>query len=186
MKQDAASSPPRRLSVTSFAQNAEHLQGNDRLADYRRLVAEAAAIADDGAVRWSADGEMRSPSGGTRQPWLHLAADTALPMTCQRCLEPVFVSLSADRWFRFVADEATAELEDEAAEEDVLAIDEALNLRELIEDELLLALPVVPMHEQCPVDGEAERRRSGVQGCGRAGEPVCRAGAVARQAQVAG
>ena len=151
MNHDTSSSPPKRLSVTSFAQNTEHLQGNDRLADYRRLVAEAAAIADDGQVRWSADGEMRSTSG-VRQPWLHLAADTALPMTCQRCLEPVSVSLSADRWFRFVDDEATAELEDESAEEDVLAVDEALDLRELIEDELLLALPVVPMHEQCPVN----------------------------------
>ncbi len=152
MNHDAATSPPKRLDVTAFAQGAEHLQGIDRLADYRRLGAEAVAPADAAGVGWSADGEMRGTPGGVRQPWLHLTAEATLPMTCQRCMEPVAVALSADRWFRFVADEATAEMEDEEAEEDVLAIDDALNLRELIEDELLLALPVVPMHAQCPVD----------------------------------
>ena len=151
MNHDAANAPPKRLGITSFAQNAGHLEGQDRLTDYRRLVEEAVATTDAGQVRWSADGETRSSAGVPGQPWLHLVADTRLPMTCQRCLEPVAVTLSADRWFRFVADEATAELEDEAAEEEVLAIDEALNLRELIEDELLLALPVVPMHGECPV-----------------------------------
>lgn len=152
MNHDAAHAPPKRLGVTSFAQNAGHLEGHDRLDDYRRLVAEAVTTVNEGKVRWSADGEARSTAGASGQPWLHLVADTRLPMTCQRCLEPVAVTLSADRWFRFVADEATAQLEDETAEEEVLAIDEALNLRELIEDELLLALPVVAMHEECPVN----------------------------------
>ena len=30
-------------------------------------------------------------------------------MTCQRCLTTVELPLQVDRWFRFVADEATAE-----------------------------------------------------------------------------
>ncbi len=33
----------------------------------------------------------------------------------------------------------------------MLALTRALDLRELIEDELLLALPIVPRHEVCPV-----------------------------------
>jgi len=32
----------------------------------------------------------------------------------------------------------------------VLAITRALDLRDLIEDELLLAMPIVPRHEVCP------------------------------------
>jgi uncharacterized protein len=32
----------------------------------------------------------------------------------------------------------------------VLALSKNLDLRELIEDELLLALPLVPRHEDCP------------------------------------
>jgi uncharacterized protein len=62
----------------------------------------------------------------------------------------VDVPLSVDREFRFVADEATAEALDEGSEEDLLALSREFNLRELIEDELLMDLPVVPRHDECP------------------------------------
>jgi uncharacterized protein len=55
-----------------------------------------------------------------------------------------------ERAFRFVASEEQAELEDEESEEDVLVLSRDFNLLELIEDELLMALPVVPKHEVCP------------------------------------
>ena len=55
-----------------------------------------------------------------------------------------------DRWFRFVADETTAEALDDDSEEDLLALSRDFSLHELIEDELLMALPVVPRHEVCP------------------------------------
>ena len=71
-------------------------------------------------------------------------------MTCQRCLAPVDVPLEVDREFRFVADEATAEALDDESEEDLLAMSREFDLRELIEDELLMALPLVPRHEECP------------------------------------
>ena len=71
-------------------------------------------------------------------------------MECQRCLTPVDVPLDVERSFRFVADEATAEALDEECDEDLLALSREFDLRELIEDELLMALPVVPRHEECP------------------------------------
>ncbi len=151
MKHDPSRNPA-LIDAAQFAQDAGQLGGNDPLTDYRRLVAEATGPIGDDRVRWSATGEMRAAPGGARQPWLQVEAATTLPMTCQRCLEPVAVELSVDHWFRFVADEATAELEDETAEEDVLGLGAELNLRQLLEDELLLALPVVPMHDRCPVD----------------------------------
>ena len=46
----------------------------------------------------------------------------------------------------------TANLErvDDDSEEDLLALSRDFSLHELIEDELLMALPVVPRHEVCP------------------------------------
>ena len=58
--------------------------------------------------------------------------------------------VEVDRWFRFVADEATADAEDEESEEDVLVMEPRFDLHSLIEDELLLALPLIPMHDVCP------------------------------------
>lgn len=102
-------------------------------------------------VRWRAQGEMRaSASGGAPDVWLHLEASALVPLTCQRCLAPVDAELVVDRWFRFVADEATAEAQDDDCEEDLLALEPRPNLQDVLEDELLMELPLVPMHETCP------------------------------------
>ena len=54
-----------------------------------------------------------------------------------------------DRVLRFVDGEAQAETLDADSEDDVLALVPVLDLRTLVEDELLLAWPIVPRHEQC-------------------------------------
>ena len=81
---------------------------------------------------------------------MHLFARAAITRECQRCLQPVALDLTVDRWFRFVADEATAAALDADSEDDVLVLSRHFDLAELIEDELLLALPLVPKHEPCP------------------------------------
>lgn len=140
---------PRGLDVKAFAQYAGVREQEGRLANFSRLSHEAGGRAPDEPVRWRAVGEQRQ-GGGEAQVWLHLTAETRLSVTCQRCLEPVELPLSVDRWFRFVVDEATAELEDEDAEEDVLVLDPAFDLADLVEDELLMELPLVPSHTLCP------------------------------------
>ena len=45
---------------------------------------------------------------------------------------------------------ATAEAEDDESEEDLLVLTAELNVFELIEDELIMSAPIVPMHEACP------------------------------------
>ena len=58
--------------------------------------------------------------------------------------------LKIARNFLFVHGEDAAAQLDADTEDDVLAITRSLDLRELIEDELLLAMPIVPRHEVCP------------------------------------
>lgn len=146
---------PERLDMRAFAMAGGSLQTDDPLARFERLADEAVAndgLAPDMRVHWQARAEMRpAATGGAPAPWLHLQAQTTLPVTCQRCLGPVPTSLVVDRWFRFVADEATAAALDDDCEEDLLALEPRPSLYELLEDELLMALPLVPMHEECPV-----------------------------------
>ena len=121
------------------------------MRDLKRLSDSASAdrspSADD-RVSWQARGEQGA--GAEPEVWLHLDAGTALALQCQRCLAPVDVEVALHRRFRFVAGEAAAAQLDAESEEDVLALTRALDLQELVEDELLLALPLVPMHAQCP------------------------------------
>lgn len=147
---------PGGMDVKAFAQSGGERQQQEGLADYPRLLEEVAGSAAAAVVRWHVHGEMRHPAGLPAQPWLHVQAEAVLPLACQRCLEPVEQTLQVDRWFRFVADEAQAALEDEDAEEDVLALDPEFDLRQLVEDELLMELPLVPRHAHCPVDVPVE------------------------------
>ena len=141
-----------RLDIKSFAQAGAELSGQIPVKDFSRLAAEAQTDAGAQLIDWHAGGELRPASGGADQIWLLLDASVTLPMTCQRCLTPVDIQLSVDRPFRFVPDEEAAAAQDEEAEEDVLALSQAFDLAGLIEDELLMALPVVPRHETCPVE----------------------------------
>lgn len=143
---------PRRLDVEAFAKAGGHESGEWPVGDLDRLagfvVAQAAGPAP--AVRWSVRGEYRRPSGAEAEIWLHLKAGSAVQLECQRCLSPVETALEAERSLRFVAGERQAAALDAEIEDDVLALSKNLDLRELIEDELLLALPLVPRHEICP------------------------------------
>lgn len=143
---------PDRMDVKAFVQASARLEGHDSLLKYERLAQEAKGLHPDLRVDWEARGELRSAAGGVgaQQLWMHVKAHGTLPMQCQRCLSTVDEELHVDRWFRFVADEATAEALDDDTEEDLLAISREFSLHELIEDELLMSLPAVPMHGECP------------------------------------
>jgi uncharacterized protein len=142
---------PGRLDVNGFAEAAATVSGNEPLQTYQRLSAEMAAPATtDASVRWQAEGARRDGPAGRPVPWLHLEAQTTVPLICQRCLTPVEVELAVDRWFRFATDEAIAAAEDENSEEDVLVSSRDFDLHALIEDELLMEIPVTPRHERCP------------------------------------
>lgn len=153
MKKDSSSIP---LDVRGFAQSSGTRSSHDTLQKYERLMEESQGQGADSAVNWSARGEMRAVPGEPSEIWLHLQADAKLPVTCQRCLLPVEIPLVVDRAFRFVADEETAALLDEEAEEEVLALDPAFDLAALIEDELLMEMPLVPRHEVCPTEVKLE------------------------------
>ncbi|MDP3374917.1 MAG: YceD family protein, partial [Hydrogenophaga sp.] len=135
-----------RLDMRAFALAGASLQADDPLNRFERLLAEAHLDAETQfsalQVHWQAHGEMRpGAKGGAPAVWLHLEARTSMPLTCQRCLGPAETVLVVDRWFRFVADEAAAEAEDDHCEEDLLALEPRPSLHELLEDELLMELP---------------------------------------------
>lgn len=139
---------PRHLDVRAFARAQAALQGAADLADWPRLREDA--VQTSGEVRWQLSGASRPMTGGEAQPWLSLQAGVRIALVCQRCLAPVACDIAVERAFRFVADEAQAELQDEQSEEDVLVWSRSFDALALVEDELIMALPMVPVHETCP------------------------------------
>lgn len=141
---------PDRLDMRAFAQSSSQLAGSEPMARYRRILQECRGHGSELLVSWAARGEIRGAQPEMGQVWLHLHADLLAPLTCQRCLEVVDVPLLVDRSFRLVADEETAAALDDDSEEDLLVLAGDFNLHVLIEDELVLALPMIARHEVCP------------------------------------
>lgn len=140
----------RHLDIVAFAEAGASLSGEDPLSHYARLSREDLDGEGKAVVRWQAQGRSEPVAGGAPEIWLDLQAQTELGMQCQRCLEPMRQTLAFERSFRFVRDEATAEQLDEELEEDVLVWRKDFDLQALVEDELLMELPVAPRHEVCP------------------------------------
>lgn len=141
---------PKHLNLPAFAKAAGRLSGSERLAHFERLLEDARDPDPATRVQFAAQAEIRQDSAGHDQVWLHLEGQVELSLTCQRCLEHMVEPVSFVRDFRFVATEAQAALEDEISEEDVLVLSRSFDLLELVEDELLMAMPIAPMHVTCP------------------------------------
>ena len=144
---------PRRLDVASVAAAGGEFAG-EWPADRLPRLMSATLAPGDGSPRppivWRAVGKRRVLPGAGTRPSLAIAADTDVTLECQRCLQPMRLPLHAERLIFFVEGEDAAAALDAESEDDVLASTPALDLRELIEDELLLALPLVPRHAHCP------------------------------------
>lgn len=143
---------PLKLDVVAFTKAGASLAGQWPLADLPRLmesVPEEARADLASAVSWTVTGLQRPVLGGAPEVWLHLQAQAAVPLSCQRCLQPVIEHLAIERQARFVADEATAAELDAVLEDDVLVISRTFDLRWWLEDEFILELPLMPLHERC-------------------------------------
>lgn len=141
---------PRKFAVLVFAKSGAQLDGQEQLAHFERLQGMEPPGAAAVDVQFQVIGAMRPNSVGVIEPWLHLAAQTRLSLVCQRCLGLVEELVLFERDFRFVASEEQAQREDESSEEDVLVLANDFDLLELVEDELLMALPASPKHSVCP------------------------------------
>ena len=146
------SSNLRSLDITALCREAEAIEGRLALTDLSRLGESLFGASDaDAEAAWSAHASQKQVAGGEPERWLHLAAQAEVTLQCQRCLQAVRRPLAVARRFRFVRSEQEATRLDEEIEDDVLVLPPRLDLLELLEDELILALPIVARHDgACP------------------------------------
>jgi uncharacterized protein len=109
----------------------------------------------------------RAEGSGLRRMHGRLAA--RVQVACQRCLEPMALELVAEPDLILVGEGEAARLPPEA---ETLAVEKPVSVAELIEDELLLVLPMIPMHapQECP----ARRHVAGAEGAAAGTSPFAR------------
>ncbi|CAB3753406.1 DUF177 domain-containing protein [Paraburkholderia humisilvae] len=155
----SAAVDPRQFDLFEFARSGRQAAGVVRISQLPRMLnevpAEVPADERDTAFTWQAEGstqpELQDDGTEGPQPYLRLAVHGAAWLECQRCLAPYEQAFHVDAIYRIVGTEAEAEEfpldEDEV---DVIVGSRQFNLVELIEEELLLSLPLVPKHDVCP------------------------------------
>jgi len=82
--------------------------------------------------------------------------DTSLRLTCERCLQPFDYEISLEPQFYF---DVSGMEPDEQDERDIIQVQGPVDLKSLVEDEVLLALPMIPMHapDECEAGGNRHR-----------------------------
>lgn len=138
------------IDAFEFCKNDGHREGTTPLVEMTRLAAESTD--KSGEISWSMDG------GQTRQgyPSLTLAVAGHVKLVCQRCLQPFDYDIDSSTMLVLGKDDEDADgieevLDDESI--DVIVGSRSCDIRELLEDEALLALPQSPKHDVCPDTG---------------------------------
>jgi uncharacterized protein len=142
----------RRLDVAALTAAGAEIAGEWPQEGFARLALSTLPSGPDvpAPVSFHLAAERAPLEGGGVYPALRIDVSTQVRLECQRCLQPMLQPLRVDRRFFFVPGEEAAAALDAETDDDVLELTPALDLHALAEDELLLALPIVPRHEACP------------------------------------
>lgn len=131
-----------------FCRKKQKCEGKVKVADLERLSVVCAS--KSGEVRWTVAGKMNL-SGHSQ---LDLTVKGRIDLMCQRCLEAFSFDLDSKAAIILARSEKEADEIEEALDEDdlteVIVGGETIDILVLVEDEVLLTIPLSPRHDICP------------------------------------
>ena len=141
---------PALIDGFEFAAAGATQQGVWAVGDFPRLRDMLASGA--GEIRY----EINGVHDARGRPALRVRVLGALLLRCQRCLEPMRFEVDTDETLVLAATQAEIDAEPaDASAPDRLLAGEEMRVRDLLEDELILALPYAPRHEGCEAGAAA-------------------------------
>lgn len=147
--------------VLEFASVGRRIEGNldaQSLPRVAGLLAGSAGV-DQGVVAYEAAGFMRSDG----HPAIRLKVSGRLMLACGVCLGQCPWSFESERELVFLPQDVAGAFEDDPEDiSDVLPLEGPLVIEELVEDEVLLCMPMAPAHAPggCPDGAQAARAMS--------------------------
>lgn len=142
------------IDNVEFARLGRTLDGRVSLVDMSR----AADLLESADLEF----HLRGYVGQRGEPMLHLDLSGVIGLRCQRCLEKLSVTLEEQFEYELRAGEdriGDEDLLDDAR--DFLVFDRAMSVLELVEDEVILGVPVAPKHEACGAPGSGVDEQTG-------------------------
>lgn len=131
-----------------FCRKTQQCEGRIKVADLERL--SVACASKSGELQWTVAGKI-TPSG---HPQLDLTVKGRIDLMCQRCLEAFSFDLDSKAAIILAGSEEEADEIEDALEDDdpteVIVGGEKTDILVLVEDEVLLTIPLSPRHDICP------------------------------------
>lgn len=143
---------PKTVDIFDFALSLRTLEGEVRLEQMPELAKIVKEIQDD-SLRFTAVGV------GTIRglPAVSLTIEGTVMVTCARCMDLTAVDIDREVTFLIVKSEAEADrlpLDEEGEDEDVIVGSQHFSLAQWVQEEAILSIPAMPMHDDCDVDWE--------------------------------
>ncbi len=144
---------PKTIKLFSFAKKEVNLHGEYKISNVPRVSEVARNVEDNLKVNLSFNLE----NGKT--PCVKGIIESKIVLDCQRCLDALDLNLKVLFNLAFVRFESQAEGLDKSFDVYVIGEDEELDTLNLISDEILLSLPMVPSHEfDCSLSVDKETK----------------------------
>ncbi len=140
------------IDIFALCKDHARMQGELPLAQLTRLKDDLNQT--NGTVSFSVTGSQDAD----KRLFMHLTITGVLPMNCQRCAEDLTHGIEVDNTLELVhseaeldneEDELNAVLEGRAGVEKIVG-SQNFDLMTLLEEEIILSLPIVIAHEVCP------------------------------------
>ena len=141
------------INGLEFSESAGRLEGVATIGALPRLAGHEAATGR-GEIRYAVQGGRDSLG----RPGLGIRVDGSIELICQRCLEPMSFELGIDDWVGLARTEAEID-SDPTDGPDRIPATPRMSVAELLEEEVLLALPISPRHEADCSPADAARKR---------------------------
>ncbi len=146
-KQTQDNELPANIMLDKWADIGFHWQGELAVAGFSRLAKQVLNAADTLAVT----AHLAKDDGIL---WLNYSVAGSVTVACQRCLSPLIIDVSGDYGMALLYSEDDIARIDDA---EFVLISEVLGsenrrmlpIKDLLEDELLLTLPLSPRHDDC-------------------------------------
>ena len=90
---------------------------------------------------------LRGGRAGNGRPCLRISVRGSVELLCQRCLNPLPVPIAIDAELQL--SDSLREISAADDEIDRVLASRHMDVGQLVEDEIILALPMVPLHETC-------------------------------------
>lgn len=147
------------IDALQFAREGRRLEGDMAVAEMPRL--HDLVTETTGVVRYRIEGSISAQ----RKPVLDVAVEATLPLLCQRCLDRVDYELRRTSHFVLTeGEQALPDVADEDPDTETLPADALADIEDVVEQEVLLGVPIAPMHPAgaCVAvsDGDREARVS--------------------------